>query len=110
MVALPDLAPLLRRIKGKLGISTLWHWWQSRTEIRGGYRTILFGIREEFRLMGLPLLLLDYMMEKARQKPDFQWVEGSWVLEDNVPVNELLEDFSGQLTKRYRIYRREIQP
>ena len=110
MVALPDLAPLLRRIKGKLGISTLWHWWQSRAEIRGGYRTILFGIREEFRLMGLPLLLLDYMMEKARQKSDFQWVEGSWVLEDNVPVNELLEDFSGQLTKRYRIYRREIQP
>ena len=110
MVALPDMAPLLRRLNGKLGISALWHWWQSRAEIRGGYRIILFGIREEFRLMGLPLLLLDYMMEKARQNPNFQWVEGSWVLEDNVPVNELLEDFSGRLTKRYRIYRREIQP
>ena len=60
--------------------------------------------------MGLPLLLLDYLLEKARQKPDFQWMEGSWVLEDNVAVNELIEDFSGQLTKRYRIYRREIQP
>ncbi|WP_374288031.1 hypothetical protein [Desulfovibrio desulfuricans] len=109
MVALPDMAPLLRRLNGKLGISALWHWWQSRAEIRGGYRIILFGIREEFRLMGLPLLLLDFLLEKARQKPDFQWVEGSWVLEDNVPVNELIEDFSGQLTKRYRIYRREIQ-
>ena len=50
------------------------------------------------------------MLEKARQNPDFQWVEGSWVLEDNVPVNDLIEDFSGQLNKRYRIYRREIQP
>ena len=108
MVALPDMAPLLRRLDGKLGLSTLWHWWRSREEIRGGYRIILFGIREEFRLMGLPLLLLDYMLEKARQKPDFQWVEGSWVLEDNVAVNELIEDFSGRLTKRYRIYRREI--
>ncbi|MCH5143473.1 hypothetical protein JMF94_00060 [Desulfovibrio sp. UIB00] len=109
MVALPDMAPLLRRLNGKLGISALWHWWQSRAEIRGGYRIILFGIREEFRLMGLPLLLLDFMLEKARQHPHFQWVEGSWVLEDNTPVNDLLEDFSGQLTKRYRIYRREIQ-
>ncbi|MGV7003508.1 hypothetical protein [Desulfovibrio sp. QI0442] len=109
MVALPDMAPLLRRLNGKLGISALWHWWQSRAEIRGGYRIILFGIREEFRLMGLPLLLLDFMLEKARQHPYFQWVEGSWVLEDNTPVNDLLEDFSGQLTKRYRIYRREIQ-
>ena len=110
MVALPDMAPLLRRLKGKLGVSALWHWWQSRAEIRGGYRIILFGIREEFRLMGLPLLLLDYLLEKARQKPDFQWVEGSWVLEDNVAVNELIEDFCGRITKRYRIYRREIQP
>ena len=109
MVALPDMAPLLRRLNGKLGISALWHWWQSRAEIRGGYRIILFGIREEFRLMGLPLLLLDFMLEKARQHPHFQWVEGSWVLEDNAPVNDLLEDFSGQLTKRYRLYRREIQ-
>ena len=109
MVALPDMAPLLRRLNGKLGISALWHWWQSRAEIRGGYRIILFGIREEFRLMGLPLLLLDFMLEKARRHPHFQWVEGSWVLEDNAPVNDLLEDFSGQLTKRYRIYRREIQ-
>lgn len=109
MVALPDMAPLLRRLNGKLGLSALWHWWRARPEIRAGYRTILFGIREEFRLMGLPLLLLDFMMEKAQQRPEFQWVEGSWVLEDNVPVNDLLEDFSGRLNKRYRIYRREIE-
>ncbi|MDD4702421.1 MAG: hypothetical protein PHI96_09390 [Desulfovibrio sp.] len=109
MVALPDMAPLLRRLNGKLGLSALWHWWRARPEIRSGYRTILFGIREEFRLMGLPLLLLDFMMEKAQQRPEFQWVEGSWVLEDNVAVNDLLEDFSGRLNKRYRIYRREIE-
>lgn len=108
MVALPDMNPLLRRLNGKLGLSALWHWWRSRSEIRGGYRIILFGIKEEFRLMGLPLLLLDFMLEKARLKPDFQWVEGSWVLEDNVAINDLIEDFSGRLTKRYRIYRREL--
>ncbi|MBQ9452581.1 MAG: hypothetical protein IJU65_04730 [Desulfovibrio sp.] len=108
MVALPDMAPLLRRLKGKLGITAPWHWWRARSEIRGGYRIILFGIREEFRLLGLPLLLLDYMLEKARQHPLFQWVEGSWVLEDNVAIDELIEDFCGRLVKRYRIYRREI--
>ena len=108
MVALPDMAPLLRRINGRLGLSTVWHWWRARAEIRSGYRIILFGIREEYRLLGLPLLLLDFMLEKARRKKEFQWVEGSWVLEDNVAVNDLIEDFSGRLTKRYRIYRREI--
>ena len=54
------------------------------------------------------MLLLDYMLETARRKPEFQWVEGSWVLEDNVAIDELIEDFSGRITKRYRIYRREI--
>lgn len=110
MVALPDMNPLLRRLNGRIGLSAPWHWWRSRAEIRGGYRIMLFGIREEYRLLGLPLLLLDYLLEQARRRPDFQWVEGSWVLEDNVAVDDLIEDFSGRLVKRYRIYRREIPP
>lgn len=108
MVALPNMNPLLKRLNGRLGLSAPWHWWRSRSEIRGGYRIMLFGIKEEFRLLGLPLLLLDYMLEAAASRPFFQWVEGSWVLEDNTAVNDLIEDFSGRITKRYRIYRREI--
>ena len=92
----------------KLGLSALWHYWQARGEMRGKYRMMLFGIREEFRLLGLPLLLLDYMLEQARRHPEFCQVEGSWVLEDNMAVNDLIEDFSGRITKRYRLYRKEI--
>ncbi|MBQ9406693.1 MAG: hypothetical protein IJU37_08190 [Desulfovibrio sp.] len=109
MVALPDMAPLLRKLKGRLGPTALWHWWRTRAQTRAGYRIILFGIRQEYRLLGLPLLLLDYLLEKAREHPRFQWVEGSWVLEDNVAVDELIEDFCGRLTKRYRIYRRDLE-
>ena len=108
MVALPDFDPLLKRLDGKLGLSALWHYWQARGEMRGKYRMMLFGIREEFRLLGLPLLLLDYMLEQARRHPEFCQVEGSWVLEDNMAVNDLIEDFSGRITKRYRLYRKEI--
>lgn len=108
MVALPDLAPLLRRLRGRLGLSALWHWWLSRGEIRGSYRLMLFGIRPAYRLLGLPLLLLDCLLEKARRHPEFRRLEGSWVLEDNTAINDLIEDFSGRITKRYRLYRREI--
>jgi GNAT superfamily N-acetyltransferase len=110
MVALPDMNPLLKRLNGRPGISAPWHWLRTREQIRSGYRIMLFGIRPEYRLLGLPSLLLDYLFEKARENPYFQWVEGSWVLEDNVAVNDLLEDFSGTISKRYRIYRREIRP
>ena len=109
MLALPDMNPLLKRLNGSIGITAPWHFWRSRAEIRGGYRLVLFGIREEYRLMGLPLLLLNFMFEQARVRPDFQWVEGSWSLEDNVLINDLIEDFCGSLTKRYRIYRRDLE-
>ena len=109
MVALPDMNPLLKRLGGKIGLSAPWHWWRSRAAIRSSYRIMLFGIMEEFRLMGLPLLLFDYMLEVAARRPEFRQVEGSWVLEDNVAVNDLIEDFSGRISKRYRIYRKELR-
>lgn len=108
MLALPNMNALLKRCNGSLGISTLWHLWKARPQMRKGYRLVLFGIKEEYRLMGLPLLLLDFMFEQARNRPEFQWVEGSWSLEDNVAINDLIEDFGGVLYKRYRIYRKEI--
>lgn len=110
MVALPDMTPLLKRLNGNLGLTAPWHYWRSRRQIRQGIRIMLFGILPEYRLCGLPLLLLDYMLEKARSKPDLAWVEGSWILERNLAMNDLLEDFSAVLAKRYRIYRREIAP
>ncbi|MBD5641212.1 MAG: hypothetical protein HDQ91_02170 [Desulfovibrio sp.] len=108
MVALPDMNPLLSRLGGSLGLSAPWHYWRSRKQIAAGMRIMLFGILPEYRLQGLPLLLLDYMLEHAGRKPGLKWVEGSWILEDNFAMNDLMEDFSGRLAKRYRIYRREI--
>lgn len=108
MVAMPDMNPLLRRLNGRIGLTAPWSYFLSRKEIRKGYRIMLFGILPEYRLQGLPLLLLDYMLGQAKAIPDLEWVEGSWVLEDNVAIDDLIEDFSGQLYKRYRVYRRDI--
>lgn len=69
---------------------------------------MLFGILPEYRLQGLPILLLDYMLAQARAIPEFEWVEGSWVLEDNAAIDDLIEDFGGLLYKRYRVYRKDI--
>lgn len=108
MVALPDMNPLLKRLNGRLGLTAPWHFWRSYKQIKQGLRIMLFGILPEYRLQGLPLLLLDYMLEQSRKKPGLSWVEGSWILERNLAMNDLMEDFSGRLAKRYRIYRREL--
>ena len=110
MVALPDLTPLLKRLDGRMGLMAPLHYLACKNALGRGYRIMLFGILPEYRLFGLPLLLLDYMLGQARKRPDLNWVEGSWVLEDNRAICDLIEDFSGRITKRYRIYRREIPP
>lgn len=110
MLALPDLTPLLQRLQGRISLAAPWHFWRSRKQVRQGLRIMLFGILPEYRLHGLPTLLLDYMLKQARKKPDLKWVEGSWILEDNLPMNEIMDDFSAILAKRYRIYRRELGP
>ncbi len=108
MVALPDMNPLLKRLNGRLNLLAPWHFLRSRSQIRQNYRIMLFGILPQYRLHGLPLLLLAHMLEKARQRPGLRSVEGSWVLEDNAAIEDLIEDFGGRIAKRYRIYRREI--
>ncbi len=108
MLALPDMNPLLKRLNGRLGISAPWHLWRTKKEIQGTYRMVLFGIREEYRMLGLPLLLFNYMVEQGKKMPHFTSVEGSWTLEDNGMINDLMEDFGGVMTKRYRIYRKEL--
>ena len=107
MLALPDITPLLRALKGSLGLSAPWHWLRTRAEAAKSCRLLLFGVKPRYRLMGLPLLVLDFMLECARKRPQLQWVEASWSLEDNEAINDLIEDFGGSLEKRYRIYRRE---
>ncbi len=108
MLALPDMNPLLKKLDGKIGLSAPWHLWRSQKDLRAHYRLLLLGIRKEYRLMGLPLLVLDFMLNKLKTNPNILSIEGSWSLEDNVVINDLIEDFGGILTKRYRIYRREL--
>ncbi len=108
MLALPDMNVVLKKLDGKIGLSAPWHLWRTQKDMKRHYRIMLFGIREQYRLMGLPLLLLNFMFEQSKKNPLLESVEGSWSLEDNAVINDLLEDFGGTLTKRYRIYRREL--
>ena len=109
MLALPDFNPLLKALKGSFGLLTPWHMFRNRREVAKGCRLLLFGVKPRYRMMGLPHLVLDVMFDRGRRRPELQWVEASWSLEDNDQINQLIEDFGGMLDKRYRVYRREMQ-
>jgi hypothetical protein len=106
-LVLPDFNPVLRRFKGKLGLASLVNLLLYRKEVKG-CRALLFGVREEYKKLGIPLLALKYVVDYSKERLDIDWMEMSWTLEDNTDINDMLEDFGGKPYKRYRIWRGEI--
>lgn len=70
-------------------------------------RLLLLGIKKEYRNRGVDALLLREGFSGIK-KGGYKRVEFSWILEDNIPVQRIVEMVGGRLYKRYRIYEKEI--
>jgi hypothetical protein len=104
---LPDVNPLLKRFNGKLGLSALIKkhlYWSEVIGLRG----LLFGVKEEYRQMGLPWVAFDYLFRKLREGKRYQYIELGWNLEDNQAINRLYEEGGLRPHKRYRIHRKDF--
>lgn len=106
MGLLPDFNQVLRRMKGRLNPLTILkalYYSKRITDLR----LLLLGIKREYRHRGVDALLFREGF-KAVRKRGYKRVEFSWILEDNIPVQRLVEMIGGRLYKRYRIYEQEI--
>ena len=104
-LALPDVNQVLHRINGRLfpfGLfNLLWH-----TKIKNkinGIRIITMGVVPEFQKRGIDTV---FYVEtyNVGVKRGYTWAEMSWVLEDNVKMNRVLDLLGAKLYKKYRIY------
>lgn len=106
-LALPDVAPLLKRLNGSLGLSALvkryWYW----PEVKG-VRGLLLGVQKEYRQAGLPLLAYLELMRQLRRKPQYEYLEAGWTLEDNQAINNIFREGGKLPDKRYRIFRKSL--
>lgn len=102
----PDFNVVLKQMKGSLNpLSILKALYYSR-KIRG-LRLLLLGITREFRNKGVDALLLREVFP-AMLKGKYLNVEFSWILEDNIPVQRIVEMAGGRLYKKYRIYEKTL--
>ncbi len=107
MMFLPDFNYVLKKLNGRLfplGIfKVLWH-----SKKIQNVRLLILGIREGFRKRGVDSLLLIEGL-KALKKNGYKNVEFSWILEDNFPVQRIIETVNGKLYKKYRVYEASIE-
>ena len=104
-LALPDVNQALIKLNGRLfpvGIlKLLWH-----TKIKNkidGVRIITMGVVHEFQKRGIDTVFYVATFDVGIKR-GYTWAEMSWVLEDNVMMNRVLDLLGATLYKKYRLY------
>jgi hypothetical protein len=110
-LALPDLNPVFKAMKGKLfptGIfKFIWH-----TKIKKsvkGVRLLAMGLTLEYQRSGIDNIFYIDTYRNGVNK-GYRWAELSWILEDNVLMNRALLMIGAVPYKRYRLYEKGIRP
>ena len=112
LLAIPDINGITRPFKGAL---LPLNWWRLIMSLRRrqftAFRIPLMGIRKDlqgsFLSAGILAALVREFLRESRELP-LDWVEFSWVLETNRPVNALAQMIAGPPVLRYRFYQGEI--
>ena len=107
-VIFPDINRLLKRLNGRIGLLGLLKVLIYRREITG-LRLLMFGVKEKYRQLGIPMLAFHHIYELVRQKKGkYRSLELGWTLEDNEAVNTLALEAGARPFKRYRIFRKSL--
>ncbi|MBF0557448.1 MAG: N-acetyltransferase [Nitrospirae bacterium] len=104
---LPDFNFVLQKMHGRLTPVTLMKALYYSRKI-SGLRVLLYGTKPEYRNRGVDAALLSVGYENIIKRGGYRNVEFSWILEDNVPVQRIIEMFGATLYKKYRIYEKRI--
>jgi len=106
IVAVPDMNQVLKGTDGRLFPRGLIRFLFRRRLIDQG-RLILLGVLPEYRGLGLMPLMVHELAQRAIGRA-YRRVEFSWVLEDNVDINQPAEQAGARRYKTYRIYQKAL--
>jgi hypothetical protein len=110
--AIPDLNEMIADLRGKLfplGWAKLL--WRLRTGSPKGGRVMLAGLTKQYQNSALGASMLLWMFAdifKAAYERGYQYVEFSWVLEDNARSIAMCERAGGRIYKTYRLYEKPL--
>ncbi|MCJ8165982.1 hypothetical protein MKJ04_14125 [Pontibacter sp. E15-1] len=106
-LAIPDINQVLKKIrKGRLLPTGIFKLLLLRKKINA-VRIIALGVVEGYRKMGIEAVFYGTAMQKYREK-NMKMAEASWILENNVMMNQGLLNMDAKPYKRYRIYEKAL--
>jgi len=112
IVLLPDLNEAAADLNGRLfpfGWAKLL--WRLKVGFPKAARIPLMGVRQQYQntIFGptMAYMLIESVLEPGIARGG-ERVEMSWILESNKPTRNIIEKFGGKVTKRYRMYEKQL--
>jgi len=113
IVAFPNLNEAIHDLNGRLlPLGWLKLWWRLKVQRPATARVALMGVRKCFQRGALGTALAFMLIDAVREygiRRGVREVELSWILEDNLPMRNMLDLIGGVLYKRYRIYEKALR-
>jgi hypothetical protein len=113
IVAFPNLNEVIRDLQGRLlPFGWLKLLWRLKVKSPKTARVVLMGVRKRFQRSALGAALGFLLIDALRGygiRRGVQEVELSWILEDNMPMRNMLTLVGGVPYKRYRIYEKAFR-
>jgi len=105
-LALPDINQALLKINGRLFPTGLFKllWLSRKIDM---LRVIIMGMKKKYRNMGIDAVFY-YETYTRGVKSGFTQGEFSWILEDNYPMRNVIENWGAKIYKTYRVYGKEF--
>ncbi len=101
-MTVPDFNVALQPLRGRL-LPLGWLTFLRRKRGITYGRTLLLGVLPEYRGRGVDAVMI-YRTFESGFRLGFTGGECSWVLEDNKPMNRILEGLGAELYRKYRIF------
>jgi len=85
--------------------------WRLKVKFPKSARLVLMGVRQKYQNTrfgpALAYMIINAVMEAGKAK-GLERVEMSWILDHNHGVRNIIESVGGQITKRYRMYEKDL--
>ncbi len=105
-ISVPDANEAIKLARGRLfpfGLLKLL--WKLKVTKCSRLRTIAMGVLPRYRKRGLDAFLVHHLIDSAHDI-GYGGSEMGWILEDNLPMLNALDQLSARRTKTYRVYDR----
>lgn len=108
IVALPDFNQVLQKIpNGKLLPTGIFKVINAKKYMTG-VRVITMGVKKDFRKLGLETILYHKCHENIKSYKQYENIEMSWILENNLNMNKPLIRMEAKPYRKYRIFEKDI--